>query len=58
MSDILSEDGARTFLDQVPHAKFADISQAGHMVAGDRNDLFSEAVLDFLRDELGGPTGR
>ncbi len=57
MSDILSEEGARTFLEQVPHAKFADISQAGHMVAGDRNDLFSEAVLEFLRDELGGPTG-
>ena len=57
MSDILSEEGAEIFLQQVPHAKFADISQAGHMVAGDRNDLFSEAVLDFLRDELGGPTG-
>jgi pimeloyl-ACP methyl ester carboxylesterase len=58
MSDILSEEGARTFLEQVPHAKFADISEAGHMVAGDRNDLFSEAVLEFLRDELGGPTGQ
>jgi pimeloyl-ACP methyl ester carboxylesterase len=57
MSDILSEEGARTFLAQVPHAKFADISDAGHMVAGDRNDLFSAAVLGFLRDELGGPTG-
>jgi pimeloyl-ACP methyl ester carboxylesterase len=58
MSDILSEEGARTFLEQVPHAKFADISEAGHMVAGDRNDLFSDAVLDFLREELGGPSAR
>ncbi len=48
MSDILSEEGARVFLEQVPHAKFADISNAGHMVAGDRNDLFTNAVLDFL----------
>ncbi len=48
MSDLLSEDGARTFLEQVPHAEFADVSGAGHMVAGDRNDLFSQAVLDFL----------
>jgi pimeloyl-ACP methyl ester carboxylesterase len=48
MSDLLSEDGAKTFLEQVPHAHFADVSGAGHMVAGDRNDLFSEAVLDFL----------
>ncbi|MFK7897198.1 MAG: alpha/beta fold hydrolase [Myxococcota bacterium] len=51
MSDLLSEDGARAFLDQVPHAEFADVSGAGHMVAGDRNDLFSEAVLRFLEKE-------
>ena len=49
-SDLLSEEGARTFLEQVPHARFADVSGAGHMVAGDRNDLFSDAVLDFLRE--------
>ncbi len=48
MSDILSEAGAQVFLEQVPHAKYADISDAGHMVAGDRNDLFSDAVLEFL----------
>jgi len=48
MSDLLSEEGAKTFLEQVPHADFADVSGAGHMVAGDRNDLFSEAVLGFL----------
>jgi pimeloyl-ACP methyl ester carboxylesterase len=48
MSDILSEAGARVFLGQAPHAKYADISNAGHMVAGDRNDLFTDAVLEFL----------
>ena len=48
MSDLLSEEGAKTFLEQVPHADFSDVSGAGHMVAGDRNDLFSEAVLGFL----------
>ena len=55
MSDILSEEGARIFLEQVPHAKYADISEAGHMVAGDRNDVFCGAVLDFLDAELGDP---
>lgn len=50
MSDILSEEGARVFLEQVPHAKLADISNAGHMVAGDRNDLFTDAVLEFLME--------
>ena len=48
--DILSEEGAQVFLDQVPHAKYADISNAGHMVAGDRNDLFTDAVLAFLTE--------
>jgi pimeloyl-ACP methyl ester carboxylesterase len=48
-SDILSEEGAREFLDLVPHARYADVSGAGHMVAGDRNDAFTAAVLDFLR---------
>jgi len=52
LSDLLSEEGAREFLELVPHARFADVSQAGHMVAGDRNDLFTDAVVRFLRDEL------
>lgn len=48
-SDVVSEAGASEFTEAVPHAKFADVSGAGHMVAGDRNDAFSEAVIDFLR---------
>jgi len=51
-SDLLSEEGAREFLKQVPHAKFSDVSGAGHMVAGDRNDIFCEAVLGFLHDHV------
>jgi non-heme chloroperoxidase len=50
LSDLLSEEGAREFLALVPHAKFADVSDAGHMVAGDRNDRFTAAVLAFLRE--------
>lgn len=48
MSDLVSEETARHFLDLVPHASFVDVSGAGHMVAGDRNDLFTGAVADFL----------
>jgi pimeloyl-ACP methyl ester carboxylesterase len=48
MSDLLSEDGAAHFLGLVPHAEFADVAGAGHMVAGDRNDLFNNAVVGFL----------
>ena len=51
-SDVVSLEGAEEFQRAAPHAKFADVSGAGHMVAGDRNDAFTEAVLAFL-DELG-----
>ncbi len=52
-SDVVSEDGAKAFLEAVPHARYADVAGAGHMVAGDRNDAFNDAVLDFLREALG-----
>ena len=49
-SDLLSEAGAQDFLRIVPHAEFADVAGAGHMVAGDRNDVFNQAILQFLAD--------
>ena len=52
LSDLLSRNGADAFLEQVPHAKFADVSGAGHMVAGDQNDAFADAVLRFLENDL------
>ena len=52
MSDLLSEAGVREFLDLVPHAKFVDVSGAGHMVAGDRNDAFTKSVVSFLETEV------
>jgi len=50
LSDLLSEEGARHFLELAPHARYADVSGAGHMVAGDRNDRFTRGVRDFLRE--------
>ena len=47
-SDMLSEEGAAGFLDLCPQAEYANITGARHMVAGDRNDLFTESVVDFL----------
>jgi pimeloyl-ACP methyl ester carboxylesterase len=51
-SDLLSEEGARHLLSLIPHAKYADVAGAGHMVAGDRNDRFNDAVVSFLNDEV------
>lgn len=54
MSDVVSEEGARHFLGLVPHARYVDVRGAGHMVAGDENDAFTDAVLAFLRELPGG----
>jgi len=48
LSDVLSQDGVDDFLKLVPHAEFADIAGADHMVAGDKNDAFNAAVFAFL----------
>jgi non-heme chloroperoxidase len=48
MSDVLSDHGAREFLRIVPHAEYVDVAGAGHMVAGDRNDSFNDAIVNFL----------
>lgn len=58
VSDLLSEEGARHLLELVPHAEMVSVAGAGHMVAGDRNDLFSDAVVDFLTRAQSGATGR
>ena len=47
-SDIVSQESADAFLALVPHARFVDVSGAGHMVAGDKNDIFADAILSFL----------
>ena len=48
MSDLVSRDGVTAFLERFPDVAFADVSGAGHMVAGDRNDAFTAAVMTFL----------
>jgi pimeloyl-ACP methyl ester carboxylesterase len=48
MSDLVSQVRAEEFLARFPQVEFTDVRGAGHMVAGDRNDIFAGAVLDFL----------
>ena len=47
-SELVKEAHAKEFLELVPHADYVDVSGARHMVAGDRNDHFSAAVLSFI----------
>lgn len=48
LSDVLSEEGAQHFLTLCPQAEYVNVTDAGHMVAGDRNDVFGTSVIDFL----------
>jgi pimeloyl-ACP methyl ester carboxylesterase len=48
MSDLVTEERAAEFVARFPGIDFVDVGGAGHMVAGDRNDLFAEAVVEFL----------
>ncbi len=48
-SDVVSDEGVAEFRRQLPQLEIIDVSGAGHMVAGDRNDAFNDAVIGFLR---------
>jgi pimeloyl-ACP methyl ester carboxylesterase len=48
-SDVVSEAGVADMLRRIPSAEVADVATAGHMVAGDDNDVFATALEGFLR---------
>ena len=47
-SDIVTDDGVADLRRRVPALEVVDIGGAGHMVAGDKNDDFNAAVIEFL----------
>ena len=51
-SDLVTEEVAQQFVAQVPGAEYFDVQHTGHMVAGDDNDAFTAAVLEFLERTL------
>jgi pimeloyl-ACP methyl ester carboxylesterase len=52
LSDVVTDDGVKEFLAKIPMAKEVDVGGAAHMVAGDQNDTFSDAVIDFLETDI------
>jgi len=48
MSDLVTQERADEFIARFPQIDFVDVGGAGHMVAGDRNDIFAGAVVEFL----------
>lgn len=49
-SELVTDEEVADFMSLVPHAHFTDVSDAGHMIAGDKNDAFTVAVMEFLRE--------
>jgi len=47
-SELISEAAIAAFRALLPAAEYVDVKGARHMVAGDENSLFNQAVLDFL----------
>ena len=49
LSEIVDEAGVEEFRQMIPTAEIVDIQGAGHMVAGDDNNAFDSAALEFLK---------
>ena len=52
-SELVTPEAAEAFARLSPQTRQVDIAEARHMVAGDRNDAFAGAVLDFLGELVG-----
>ena len=48
-SDIVSNSTIAEFLQCVPHAQHVCVARATHMIVGDRNDAFTDAVRSFIQ---------
>jgi pimeloyl-ACP methyl ester carboxylesterase len=51
-SDILSDAGIAELRGSLPQLEVFDVAVAGHMIAGDKNDVFNHAMLQFLDRHL------
>ncbi|WKN60976.1 alpha/beta hydrolase (plasmid) [Rhodococcus opacus] len=54
-SKVVSEEGAKELLELIPTATLIDVTGAGHMVAGDDNDVFSGGLKGFLDEAVIAP---
>lgn len=51
-SDVVSDEGVAEMRELIPHATVVDVRDAGHMVAGDDNDIFTVNLLAYLDETL------
>lgn len=51
-SDVITKEDAEALVKTLPQARFVDLRDAGHMIAGDANDAFTASVRDFLSEVM------
>ena len=52
LSDVVSEEGIELLREGIPEVQVVEVGGAAHMIAGDKNDQFSDAVIDFLQHSV------
>jgi pimeloyl-ACP methyl ester carboxylesterase len=48
LSEIVNDAGVEDFKTLMPQAEYVNLQGAGHMVAGDKNNAFNAAAIEFL----------
>jgi len=52
LSDVVTQEGVDYLLSTLPDVTLVEVEGAAHMIAGDKNDAFSDAVSAFLQDRI------
>jgi len=56
-SDVVGDEGTRELATLIPQVQIAQIPDAGHMVAGDSNDVFSDAIVSYVGEHARAEVG-
>jgi pimeloyl-ACP methyl ester carboxylesterase len=52
LSDVVTQEGVDDLVARLPDVTVVDVPGAAHMIAGDQNDVFSTAVIEFLEKRI------
>jgi pimeloyl-ACP methyl ester carboxylesterase len=52
LSDVLTQEGIDNMVARLPGIDIVQVPGAGHMIAGDQNDAFTDAVTTFLNNRV------
>ncbi len=52
LSDVVTQEGVDELLAKIRDVTVVAVGGASHMIAGDRNDAFTDAVVEFLTDRI------